>query len=442
MQDGGERMVDVTETASVGRGTGRTALARLVAATGLTNVADGIALLVWAWLATMLTRDPLLVALPPIALRLPWLVFSLPAGIVTDRVNRLRLILAMDVVRAVGFAAAALAIWSTLPLPSAPDTGTAAPGLFAALLVCALLVGTAEVFRDTAAQTIVPAIVAKADLERANARVFSAELVGNALLGPAIGAFLIAAAVWLPFAVNAILFLLAFVVLCRLRGAFTPLPRAERNWRAELREGIAFLRERPFLQVLAVVTAVWNLFHQMVVIALVLHVQENLGLGPRAYGVILAVGAVGGVLGGLVAERGVGWMGAGRAAQWASLSSAIGFALIGAAPSGIALAFALVFFEFTSIFWNVVSLSYRQRVVPDAILGRVNGVYRLLSWGAMVLGLALSGVVVRMAEEIVPREIALATPFAIAAIAVLALTIAVWRPLRRGFSVRIAMVEG
>ena len=79
--------------------------------------------------------------------------------------------------------------------------------------------------------------------------------------------------------------------------------------------------------------------------------------------------------------------------------------------------------------------------MPDAILGRVNGVYRLLSWGAMVLGLALSGIVVRAMEEIVPREIALTTPFAIAAIAVLALTIAVWRPFLRGFDPNAAMVE-
>ncbi|MEM7730707.1 MAG: MFS transporter, partial [Pseudomonadota bacterium] len=307
-------------------------LARLVTATGLTNVADGIALLAWAWLASLLTRDPLLIALPPIALRLPWLLFALPAGVVTDRTNRIRLILSMDLLRALGFAGAALAVWLAVPLPAPQATGVSAPGLFASLLACALVIGTAEVFRDTAAQTIVPAIVDAPDLERANARMVSAELIGNALIGPALGAVLLAAAVWLPLAANAVLFVLAFVLLRGLRGRFTPAPRTTRDWRAELGEGIAFLRGQPFLQVLALVTAVWNLFHQMVVIALILHVQENLGLGPRAYGLILAAGAVGGVLGGLVAERGVRWIGAGRTAQWSSLSSAIGFALIALAP--------------------------------------------------------------------------------------------------------------
>ena len=61
--------------------------------------------------------------------------------------------------------------------------------------------------------------------------------------------------------------------------------------------------------------------------------------------------------------------------------SCIGFAPISLAPNAAALALVLVFFEFTSIFWSVVSLSYRQRAIPDALLGRVNGIYRLLSWG-------------------------------------------------------------
>ncbi|MEM8633314.1 MAG: MFS transporter [Pseudomonadota bacterium] len=412
-------------------------LTRLVTATGLTNVADGIALLAWAWLASLLTRDPLLIALPPIALRLPWLLFALPAGVVTDRTNRLALILSMDLLRGLGFAGAALAVWLSVPLPAPQATGVSAPGLFVVLLACAVVIGTAEVFRDTAAQTIVPAIVEAPRLERANARMVSAELIGNALIGPALGSVLIAAAIWLPLAANAVLFVLAFGLLRGLQGRFTPLPRAGRDWRAELGEGIVFLKDQPFLQVLALVTAVWNLFHQMVVIALILHVQENLELGPRAYGLILAAGAVGGVLGGLVAERGVRWIGAGRTAQWSSLSSAIGFALIAVAPNGVLLALVLVFFEFTSIFWNVVSLSYRQRVVPDAILGRVSGVYRLLSWGAMAVGLALSGVLVRAAEGLLPRELALVTPFALAAIAVMILTVAVWRPLRRGFDAPI-----
>ena len=408
-------------------------LFRFVAASGLANLADGVALVVWAWMASLLTREPVLVALLPVALRLPWFLLALPAGIVTDRVDRRRLILAMDLVRAPAFAAAALAVWAALPLPPAPEAGVAAPGLFTALVACALVVGSAEVFRDNAAQTMLPAIVPHAELERANGRLWSVELVGNTLLGPALGAFLIAAVLWLPFALNAAAFAMAALLVVGIGGRFRPEPRA-RDWRAELGEGLAFLRGAPLLRLLAWITGVWNLLHQMVVIALVLHVQENLGLGARAYGLILAAGAVGGIAGGLVADRAVRAMGPGAAAQWMTLASAVAFAAVAAAPSGLALALVLAAFEFTGLIWNTVSVSYRQRAIPDALLGRVNSVYRLLAWGMMPVGLLLSGLVVGAAEEIVPRGTALVTPFVVAATGAALLTALAWRPLGRGFA--------
>ncbi|MEM9970267.1 MAG: MFS transporter, partial [Pseudomonadota bacterium] len=98
-------------------------LLRLIAASGLANLADGVALVVWAWIASLLTRDPLLVALMPVALRLPWFVFALPAGVVTDRVDRRALILWMDVMRALAFASAAAAVWGATPLPGATPEG-------------------------------------------------------------------------------------------------------------------------------------------------------------------------------------------------------------------------------------------------------------------------------------------------------------------------------
>jgi Transmembrane secretion effector len=93
---------------------------RFVAASGMTNLADGVAVVAWAWLASLLTRDALLVALVPVALRMPWFLCALPAGIVTDRVDRLRLIVAMDLLRAGAFVLVAGAVWVALPLGEAP----------------------------------------------------------------------------------------------------------------------------------------------------------------------------------------------------------------------------------------------------------------------------------------------------------------------------------
>lgn len=411
------------------------AFARFVAACGLTNLADGVATIAWAWLATLLTRDPLYVALVSVALRLPWAIFALPAGVITDRVDRRQLILGMDALRALAFAAVALGVWAALPLPEAPLRGIASPGLYALLIIVSLCVGAAEVFRDNTAQTMLPALVPQGDLERANGRLWSVELVGNALVGPALGAVLITLALPVPFAGNALAYLAAVLLVWRLPGRFRP-EAGVRNWRQELREGVAFLRGAPLLRLLAVITGLWNLLWQVTMVAMVLHVQENLGLSATEYGLVLAGGAVGGILGGLAGARIVQALGPGRTAQWMLLLGAPCFVAIGAAPEALSLALMLAVSEFTGLVWNTVSVSYRQRMIPNRLLGRVNSLYRLLAWGMIPVGLLCSGLLVRAAETVLPRDQALILPFWVAASGALILSLASWRALGRGFATR------
>lgn len=409
-------------------------LSRFIAASGLTNIGDGIATIAWAWVASLLTRDPLLISLVAVALRLPWAIFALPAGIVTDRVDRRRLILRMDLLRMAAFAAAAGMLWAALPLPAAPATGTDAPLTFVGLILVALLVGVAEVFRDNAAQTMLPALVPHDRLEAANGRLWSVELAGNALIGPPLGAVLVALAVPLPFAGNALAYGLAAAIVLGLHGRFRADAGAARNWRGELAEGVAFLRDSPLLQTLAWLTGLWNLFFQMVMIALILHVQENLGLPAQTYGLILAAGAVGGILGGLLGERIVRRLGAARTAQWMLFASVPSFLGVALAPGALSLAMVLAAFEFTGLVWNTVSVSTRQRMIPDRLLGRVNSVYRLLAWGMMPLGLLLSGLIVRGLDGPLPRAEALAAPFYLAAAGVLIVTLLGWKRLGTGLT--------
>lgn len=411
-----------------------TPLQRFIAASGLTNLADGVAVVAWAWVASLLTRDALLVSLVPVALRLPWFLFALPAGVVTDRVDRRRLILWMDVVRGLAFAVATLAIWVALPLEPAPQQGVAQPGLYAMILVAALVVGGAEVFRDNAAQTMLPSLVPHAGLERANGRLWSVELVANSLIGPVLGAFLIALWLPLPFAANAVAYGVAVLLVMRISGQFRPVQAEVRNWRAELAQGFAFVRAAPLLRTLAWTTGLWNLLHQMILIALVLHAQENLGLGAQVYGLVLAGGAVGGVLGSLIGPGIATALGPARTMQWMLATSAPAFAAMALAPGPVTLAIVFAVFEFSGLTWNIVSVSTRQRMIPDALLGRVNSLYRLLAWGMMPVGLILSGLIVRLGEAVMPREVALILPFWAAAIGALALTLAAWRALARGFA--------
>jgi MFS family permease len=409
-------------------------ITRFIAASGLTNLADGVAVVAWAWAASVLTRDALMIALVPVALRLPWFLFAIPAGIITDRVDRLRLIRAMDVLRALAFAVAALAIWAALPLDPAPDKGVTNAGLYALILLAALIVGGAEVFRDNAAQTVLPSLVPDAGLERANGRLWSVELVANALIGPAFGAFLIGLALPLPFALNVVAYAVAFLMLAGISGSFRPEQTAPRNWRRELGEGFDFLKRSPLLRTLALTTGGWNLVHQMVLIALVLHAQENLGLTAQVYGLVLAGGAVGGILGSLLAERIARALGPARTAQWMLATSAPAFVFMALAPGPWTLALVFVIFEFAGLVWNIVSVSTRQRLIPGHLLGRVNSLVRLLAWGMMPVGLVLSGLIVQAADGPLARGAALTMPFWAAAVGALILTVVAWKSLGRGFA--------
>lgn len=400
----------------------------------MTNLGDGIAVVTWAWIGTLLTRDPVLVAMIPVALRLPWAIFAVPAGIITDRVSRKSLILAADILRALAFALAALAVAQALPLPPAPDTGVADPVLFAVLGCCALVIGAAEVFRDNAAQTVLPTLVPSDRLETANGRLWSVELTANSLAGPALGAFLIAEEMELPFLVNMLAYGLAAAMVARIRLAPRHAAMTERRWTWEFREGAGFLMRAPMLRMLAVLTGVWNMFHQMMMMGLVLHMQENLGTGARAYGVVLAAAAVGGILGGLTGGAVARRLGRGRTAQWALLLSSATFVLVPVMTSPLGLAVLLALFGLFGVTWDSVSVAFRQRMIPNRILGRVTSLYRLVAWGTMPVGLALSGWIVRLAEPELGRAMALKMPFVVAGLGSVALTMLAWRAIGRGFS--------
>jgi hypothetical protein len=406
---------------------------RFVAASGMTNLADGVAVVAWGWLASLLTRDALLVALVPVALRSPWFLFALPAGIVTDRVDRRRLIVAMDAVRVLAFLAAAGAIWAALPLPPAAADSVSNVGLYAMILLAALVVGGAEVFRDNAAQTMLPALVPDAELERANGRLWSVELLANSLIGPVLGAFLIALWLPLPFVLNAAAYGAAMLLVMRIAGNFRAPQAESRDWRAELAQGFTFLKAAPLLRTLAWTTGFWNLLHQMVLIALVLHAQENLHLSAQVYGLVLAGGAVGGVLGSLIGPWVATTLGPARTTQWMLATSAPAFVAMALAPGPVTLAIVFAVSECSGLIWNIVSVSTRQRMIPDALLGRVNSLYRLMAWGMMPVGLVLSGLLVRGGDGPMARDVALTLPFWTAAAGAATLTFAAWGGLGRGF---------
>ncbi len=403
---------------------------RFLAASSLANLADGIAVLAWVWVASTLTRDAGLIALVPVAMRLPWAVFAIPAGIVADRVDRRRLVIAMDAVRALAFLAAAVALALSGPLPAAPSSGVTAPGLFATLCLCALMVGIAEVFRDNAAQTLLPSIVPDAGLERANARLWTVEAVANQLIGPALGAFLLGAALALPFMVNALAYILAMVLMTRVSGQFRPAALSDRRWSVALAAAWHYLWGQPLLILLAGITGIWTLCAEAALFALVLHVQENLGLTAQDYGFVLAAMAIGGVTAGLTGDRIAARLGPGRTARLMLFLSALALLAVPLAPNSWALAACFVVFEMTGITWNIVSVSLRQRLIPDDLRGRVNSLYRLLAWGMIPVGIALAGWLITFAEPYLGRAEAIKLPLWLAGGLLVGLSLVAQGPLK------------
>lgn len=419
--------------ASVGQQGGR--FLRFGTGVGLANLGDGIAVVAWAWTASLLTRDPFWIAILPATLRVPWILFSLPSGILADRADRKRLIVICDLIRAFAYGLCGLLILMSLPLADPSMNGVENISLYACLLCLGFAIGCAEVARDNAAQSMLPAIVPPEGLERANGILGSIETIGNAMAGPALGAFLIALFLPSPFLVISLTLLAAAVLTASLTDSFKAIPRSKavKNWRAELMEGFRFVVSTPMLRVLVLVTGFWNFFAEMALIALVLYVQESLNSGATTYGLILAFGAVGGVVGGVVVTPLLKVFSKGALAKWTTLAAAPLFLLIAIAPGPVVVAASMFLFYLTGIIWYTVTVSYRQRIVPDDIRGRVNSVYRLFAWGMMPFGLVASGAIVNLAADLLGRSAALTMPFFVAAAGIFAVAGLSWRPLSRGF---------
>ena len=184
---------------------------KLWTASVVSNLGDGVSVIAYPWLASALTRDPIHIAAVAVVTRLPWLLFALPAGVITDRVDRRRLVAWMDVSRflfTLGIAAAVLVTQADLSPPADIASGAAEPPGSAGLLLvlvylAAFLLGTAEVLRDNSAQTLLPSIVEKDNLEKANGRMWGAEMVMNSFVGPPLAGILLAVSFALPFFVDA-----------------------------------------------------------------------------------------------------------------------------------------------------------------------------------------------------------------------------------------------
>lgn len=350
------------------------------------NLGDGIALAAGPLLVASETRSPLLVSLAALLQYLPWLLFGLPAGVVADRVDRRWMIAAADLCR--------MAVLTILVGTLVADQVS-----IALVLVAMFLLGTGEVFSDTATSTVLPMLVHKSDLGLANSRIMGGVVVANQLVGPPIGAALFGVGRAWPFAVQALCVALAVVMVLRLRlPAVAPAAASlgdapPRRMRQEMGEGLRWLWGHLPLRVLAITIIAFNVTFGAAWSVLVLYSSERLGLGHLGFGLITSASALGGL---------VGAASYGRLERRFSLGVIMRVGLVLETCTHLVLALTtwawlamVVFFLFGvhAFVWGTTSASVRQRAVPTQLQGRVTGVYFMGSMAGMVAGSLAGGLI-------------------------------------------------
>ena len=392
---------------------------RLWAAVASSNLGDGLVGLAFPWLASLLTRDPLLIAGVGLATRLPWLLFSLQAGVLGDRMDRRRLMVTANSVRAVVAGAVAVAVVvDAINLP--------------VLYVAAFVLGMCEVAFDNTTQALVPALVARERLERANGNLMGAQMVIAEFVARPLSGALVGVALSLPFAIDAVTAGASAALVATIPGTFRGAParpgagQAPRPpMRAQIAEGLRWLWGHRLLRTLALALAVMNGTSAAVMATYVLFAQEILRLDGLGFGLLLAAGSVGALLGSVVGPNVAARLRPGPTLLLAIVVPIASLAITAVTSSAVVVAVGFSTFGFTAIMWNVVTVSLRQAMIPDAILGRVNSVYRFLGWGAMPIGTLAGGALVSVVEQAVSRPVGLRAPFAAGAVIHLLLLAAV-----------------
>ncbi len=374
-------LVEATAPARLGR-----SFRWLFASTVITNAGDGVALAAGPLLVASQTRDPLLVSMALLAQTLPAPLFGFLAGVVADRFDRRRIVAAVNLVRAVALAGLA---------------GTIATGIVSTAVVLATLfvLGTAETFADVGSSSLLPRLVRREDLGIANARLQGAYLLTNQLVTPPIGAFMFAIGMALPFATDAACFALGAVLVSRIVQGSGASPDAEAprrsGLRADMAEGVRWLLAHPPMRTLALTIVAFNVTFGAAWSVLVLYAGERLGMDAVGFGLLTTAMAVGGV---------IGTVSYGRLERRFSLANIMRVGLVIETLTHLSLALTtspvvalgtMVVFGGHAFVWGTTSTAVRQRAVPDALLGRVTGVYTVGGVAGIVIGTPIGGLLAR-----------------------------------------------
>ncbi len=395
--------LEVVAPARLGRG-----FRWLLASSWLSNLGDGLAVAAGPLLVASRTDDPFLIALGATALWTPPLLFGLLAGAVTDRFDRRRIVVAVDLARCAVLLVLALGV----------ATGTAS---ITVVLVALLVLGTAETFADNAAQTLLPALVHRDDLAIGNARLQVGFIGFNQLAGPVLGALLFTAAAAAPVLAQAVLVAAAAVLTSRIALPPRRPPAVRPRLGRDVLTGLRWTWRHPAVRTLVLTITVFNVTFGAAWSVLVLYATQRLGLGPLGFAAVTLAQAVGGLAGTLA----YGWI-----TRHVTLGGLMRIGLVVETLTHAALAWTtspavalpvFVVFGAHAFVWGTTSITVRQRAVPAELQGRVGSVNTIGVFGGLVVGSGLGGLLASWGD--------VTTPFWFAFAGSAVFVVLIWRQL-------------
>jgi MFS family permease len=356
---------------------------KAMVASGFANLADGVLWVALPLLAVQLTRSPILIAGVTVAARLPWLLAPV-AGAFADRLDRRQSMVRVNLVRTVLLGGLALAV--------AADLAT-----LAMLYAVAVLLGLGETLFDTSAQSLLPALVSRDALTRANSRLYAVELVANEFIGPPLGGLLAAAGLAVAVGLPAAAYLVGAGCLALIVGSFRAAgagPAGSTRLRDDIAEGARFVWRHPVLRPLAIMLGIQNMAFTAAFSVFVLFAVAPgpMGLSAAGYGILTATIGVGSLLGSWLAPATERRLGRVRTLVLSVVVNAAGLVVPVVTALAVPIGASWLATGAAVVLWNVVTVSLRQRITPDRLLGRMNASYRLVGWGTMPLGAAAGGV--------------------------------------------------
>lgn len=316
-----------------------------------------------------------------------FLVIGLPAGAWVDRMRKRRLLITADLVRAAVL---------TLVVVAAFTGNASMPLLYAAGLV----ISAASVFFDVAHQSYVPGLVGLEHIVEGNSKLQATQSV--AMVGaPAIGGALLRV-VTAPalIAGTVVTYLLSAFFVGRIRHD-EELPHVDdrRPLRTEIAEGLRFVVHQPLLRRIVACTSTANFFNAVASAVTVIFALRILGLDPAGLGLVYSAASIGGLVGAVLADRAARLVGEGRVVAVSALAGGPAFALTPLAlplvDAGVRPEVPMIvggaLFSFAVVVYNVAQVSFRQRLCPPALLGRMNASVRFIVWGTVPIGGLVGG---------------------------------------------------